>query len=356
MYEKFINIKYLVILISILLISSNIFSQEIYRVGTTTANFLEIGYGTRGIAMGDAVVSNIDDISSIYWNPAGLSMMKNNQAVFSSRPWLVDINLGMAAVGVNLGGLGNIAIGIVYADYGEMDVTTMEMQEGTGERFDAGDFAASFTYARKLADWFSFGISLKYIYSNIWEVSASAVAMDLGVMMNTEFFSLSGEREDGLQIGMSISNYGSRLQYDGMNLLNPIDINPDENGNYSRVEGAFKLREWELPLIFRVGFTVTPIVTKNTKLRIAVDALHPNNNSESVNVGAVYFWDINTFGEIFLATGYKGIFMVNSEYGLSVGGGITKNIFGNVKLVIEYAYQDIGALGYNNSFGVGIQF
>lgn len=355
MYYQFSKVKYLLILFSLVMLSTT-YSQDVYRVGTTTANFLEIGYGTRGIAMGDAVVSNIDDVSSIYWNPAGLSFMKNNQALFSSRPWLVDINLGMAAIGIKLESFGTIAFGITYANYGTMEVTTLDMQEGTGELFDASDFAASFTYARKLADWFAFGASFKYIYSKIWEVSASAIAVDLGVMMNTEFFSPTGEREDGLQIGMSISNYGTRMQYDGMNLLTPIDINPNENGNYSRVEGAYKLREWELPLIFRVGITATPIVTQNTKLRIAVDALHPNNNSESVNVGAIYLWDIKTFGEIFLCAGYKGIFMVNSEYGTSFGGGITKNLFGNVKLLIEYAYQDIGALGYNNAFGIGIQF
>jgi hypothetical protein len=331
-------------------------AQEPYRVGTTTANFLEIGFGTKGIAMGDAVVSNIDDISSVYWNPAGLALMKRNQAMFQVRPWLVDINLGMAAVGINLGNLGTIAFGITYADFGEMDVTTMDMQEGTGERFSAGDFAASFTYARRLAQWFAFGASFKYISSNIWEVSASAIAVDLGVMFNTEFLSPTGEREEGLQIGMSISNYGTRMQYDGMNLLNPIDILPNENGNYSRVEGAFKLREWELPLLFRVGVTATPIATENTKLRVAVDALHPNNNSESVNVGAEYLWDIETFGEIYIRGGYKGLFMVNSEYGLTLGGGFAKEILGNIKIFIDYAYQDIGALGYSNSFGIGVQF
>lgn len=344
------------ILIFITVAASQLFGQQPYRVGTTGANFLEIGFGSKGLGMGDAVVSNIDDISAIYWNPAGLSAIKKNQAMFQVRPWLVDINLGMAAVSLNLDNLGTIAFGVAYADYGEMDVTTMEMQEGTGEKFTAGDIVASFSYARKLAQWFSFGASLKYISSQIWEVNASALAVDLGVMINTEFLSLSGKREDGLQIGMSISNYGTKLQYDGMNLLSPIDILPDENGNYSRSEGAFKLREWELPLLFRVGITATPIITKNTKLRISIDALHPNNNSESINMGAIYLWDVPTFGEFYFCAGYKSMFMVNSEYGLTLGAGAIKDLFGNIKLKLDYAYQDIGVLGYVNSFGVGIQF
>lgn len=349
------KVKYYISLL-VLISCSHLIAQEPYRVGTTAASFLEIGFGAKGIAMGDAVVSNVNDLSSIYWNPAGLSLMERNQALFEVHPWLVDINLGMAAIGLNIQGIGSIAIGIIYADYGEMDVTTLEMQEGTGEKFSAQDFAASFSYARRLAEWFSFGASLKYISSKIWEVNASAIAVDLGVMLNTEFFSPTGKRTEGLQIGMSISNYGTRMKFDGMNLLNPIDILPNEQGNYSSVEGAFKLREWELPLLFRVGITSTPIVTENTKLQIAIDALHPNNNSESVNIGGAYIWDIDTFGEINLFAGYKGLFMVNSEFGASFGGSFTKEILGNMKLSVSYAYQDIGALGYTNSFGIGFQF
>ena len=354
---RFINIIAKQILILFVMATiSQLFAQEPYRVGTTAANFLEIGFGSKGIAMGDAVVSNVNDLSSIYWNPAGLSLMEKSQVIFEVHPWIVDINLGMAAVGINIQDIGTIAVGITYADYGEMDVTTLERQEGTGEKFSAQDFAASFSYARRLAEWFSFGASFKYISSKIWEVNASAIAVDLGVMINTEFFSVTGERSDGLQIGMSISNYGTRMQYDGMNLLNPIDILPNENGNYSSVEGAFKLREWELPLLFRVGMTFTPLITENTKLRIAIDALHPNNNSESLNVGASYLWDIDTFGELNLFAGYKGIFMINSEYGISFGGSFTKELMGNLKISVNYGYQDIGVLGYTNSFGIGLQF
>ena len=47
--------------------------QTINRYGTTTANFLEIGVGSRATSMGDAYVAVANDVSSIYWNPAGLS-------------------------------------------------------------------------------------------------------------------------------------------------------------------------------------------------------------------------------------------------------------------------------------------
>jgi len=43
-------------------------------------------------------------------------------------------------------------------NYGDMDVTTVNMQEGTGEQFSAKDLAVSLSFARNLVDWFSFGL------------------------------------------------------------------------------------------------------------------------------------------------------------------------------------------------------
>jgi hypothetical protein len=40
------------------------------------------------------------------------------------------------------------------------------------------------------------------------------------------------------------------MKFAGTDLLVPIDILDDEEGNYSAVEGQFKTQQWELPLIF----------------------------------------------------------------------------------------------------------
>jgi hypothetical protein len=222
--------KRILILVVILLSFGTINANTPNRVGTTTANFLEIGFGSAGIAMGDAYVSVANDLSSAYWNPAGLAFMQHNEALFMIQPWVLDVNSSFAAVGVPLPGIGTFALDIVYMGFGEMEVTTLSQQDGTGEIFDANEFAVTLSYGRSITEWFAFGAGIKYVSSQIWQVTGSAVAFDLGVLIKTEYFSLSGSRNDGLSIGMSISNYGTKLQYDGTNLLNPIDIEPDENG------------------------------------------------------------------------------------------------------------------------------
>ncbi|MCI0513083.1 PorV/PorQ family protein [candidate division KSB1 bacterium] len=331
-------------------------SQKPYRVGTTSANFLEIGYGSAGSAMGDAYASVVTDLSAIYWNPAGLAFMPQSQALFEYQPWVANINTLFTGVGWVSPSIGTLAVGLFQSDYGAMEVTTLEQQDGTGELFTPRDYCFALSYARQLAQWFAFGASGKYVTSQIWHLNAHALALDLGVVVTTRFFSTTGERSDGMKIGMSIANYGTRMKYDGIDLINPIDILPDEAGNYRDAPGQFRLNQWELPLIFRLGFAVDPYVQTNHRLTLAVDALHPNNNSESVNVGAQYQLRLPGVGEFYLRSGYKGLFMLNSQFGLSFGGGVQLRLLNNVGIKLDYAFRSTAILGNTHAYSIGLLF
>ena len=350
--------KYLCLIAMSLLMT--IHAQTINRYGTTTANFLEIGVGSSGTAMGDAYVAVASDVSSIYWNPAGLSNVPKSSALFMIQPWLVDIDMLFAGGAMVIPRVGVIGLGITHLDYGEMDVTNLQYQDGTGERFGASDVAAALTFSRKIVSWFSFGSSMKYISSNIWHSSASAFAVDLGVLVNTKFFSFTGNDKDGMNIGMSISNYGTRMQYDGIDSYQPIDISEFEEGNYGDVAGQFRTSEWELPLIFRIGFALRPIVSNMMNLTISADALHPNNNAESVNIGAALDYKIPGFGQVSLTSGAKnGMKSINSdENDFSVTFGIGAKMFylANKSLSIDYTYKPMGILGNVQMYTVGVSF
>ncbi|RPI01677.1 MAG: PorV/PorQ family protein [Calditrichaeota bacterium] len=350
-----INVLLMIGLSNLLLVSLTR-ADDPYRVGTTAANFLEIGYGSSGSAMGDAAVASAEDLSAIFWNPARLPYMRQSEAQFMYQPWIADINTSFTAVGLDLHRYGMLAFGLYQVSYGDMKVTTMQQQDGTGEMYSAGDAAFSLTYARKLAQWFAFGASAKYISQKIWHSSAGALAFDLGMVVETTFFSPTSLRSDGLTIAMSISNYGTKMQFEGMDLLQPIDLYPYEAGNYAFTEGEFKTLGWELPLIFRIGAAVHPIASSRQKLTIEVDALHPNNNSESMNIGAQYRYTIPSFGDFYLRGGYKALFMVDSHYGFSFGGGLKYQLMNNLAFRIDYAYRDVGLLGKLSAYTFSILF
>ncbi len=343
------------LLVAGLLLFNLAFGQEA-RVGTTTANFLEIGFGSAGSAMGEAYVSLANDVSSMYWNPAGLGYMEQSEAQFTMQPWIVDINTSFVGAALVLPSVGTLGLSLMQVNYGEMDVTNLQFQDGTGETFNATDLAATFSYGRKLAQWFAFGASAKFINSKIWHENATAFAFDLGVKLDTHFFSPTGDKSDGMSIGMSISNYGTKMKYDGIDLIQAIDIKPDEAGNYRDAKGQFRLEGWELPLIFRVGFAVHPVAISNHRLTLAFDALHPNNNTESVNLGAQYMYRMPRFGSFFLRGGYKALFMEDSEYGPTFGGGFNLNVLGNMGLKVDYCYKNMGLLGNTHCYTIGFLF
>src|SRR5476651_666810 len=60
--------------------------------GTTGANFLKLGIGPRAIAMGNAQVGVADDVYATYWNPAGLSTLKTQEATFVHTDYVQSIS------------------------------------------------------------------------------------------------------------------------------------------------------------------------------------------------------------------------------------------------------------------------
>ena len=87
--------------------------------GTTGADILKIGVGARAIGMGEAYVAQADDVSSLYWNPAGLALMQERQASFMYDQMYQDIKYQNAAIGIPLEN-GAIGGSLSYLSYGDI--------------------------------------------------------------------------------------------------------------------------------------------------------------------------------------------------------------------------------------------
>ena len=298
------------ILIIITLLTCFVHGQT--KVGSTAAPFLNIGIGPRAIAMGGAFVATANDITSLYWNPAGASRSEFNSALFSHANWFADINYNWAGVMFNTG-VGTIGLSVTYLDYGELEVTTIRQPEGTGEMFNPKDLSMALTYAFNLTDRFSIGANVKYINQKIWNSTANALAMDLGVLFMSDIY--------GLRIGATISNFGTDMKMDGKDLYVQHDINNQIYGNNDQILAKLNTDSYPLPLTFRVGLAIDPIKTEDHRFTLGVDASHPNDNSESLNIGGEYVF----MNMIALRGGYKSIFLDNTEEGLTLGFGLNYN-------------------------------
>ena len=345
--------KRLLILFGIFFFSmgvSNTLVAEDTNSGTTVANFLEIGMGSIGTGMGNAYTALANDPSSMFWNPAGLAFVKYNQFQFMNQPYLADININYLAFGIPIPNVGVIGLDITSLSMDDMKVRTVENPQGTGQYFTANDIAVSLGYARFITDWFSFGATAKYVREKIYSMSASAFAMNLGVNIQTGFFSVTENQSDGLIIGMSISNFGTKMKLDGINTLIPVDIEPNIDGNNDNIAAHMRTEEYPLPLLYRIGVAYAPLVSEHYRLNLEVDAIHPNNSTEYLNVGGEFQYHVNPSVTACLRSGYTKLFMKDSEEGLTFGGGIRMRI-SQMNFGFNYSYASFNRLDYVHRFG-----
>jgi len=330
-------------IILIFLISFGCFFAQ-SKVGSTAAPFLNVAIGARPISMGGAFSATADDVSALYWNPAGVSRIQGSEALFSYSNWFADISYNWSGAALNLGGMGTLGLSVTYLDYGEMEITTLAEQDGTGQMFDANDLALALSYAYNLTDRFSVGGSAKYIQQRIWNSSASTVAFDLGVLYYSDIYDI--------RIGASISNFGSEMTLSGKDLLVQHDIDQQIEGNNDEILASLKTDSYPLPLLFRIGLAADIIDVDDHTFTIAVDALHPNDNFETLNIGAEYvLYDL-----IALRGGYKSLFLDNSEEGLTLGVGLKYTFAPGLGFYFDYAYQEFGVLDNTQHFTLGLRF
>lgn len=304
----------------------------ITKVGTTAAQFLKIGVGSRAIALGGTYVAQANDLSALYWNPAGLALMPGSSVQLAMTDYLAGINYNFAGFGTNLGGAGTIAASLIFLDSGSMQVRTERQPEGTGEEFNVQNFALQVSYAKSLTDRFSIGTTVKYIQEKIWHSSASAMAFDVGVLFTTPY--------ENLRLGANMANFGPKMQLSGRDILFSQDPNFDDQGNVEIVNAQYLTDEHPLPLIFRIGLAWDAFSVAGHHIILLTDAAHPNDNSEYMNVGAEY-----SFRDLFsLRAGYRNLFEVDGEQGLTFGGGLNVRLDRSLRIRFDYAYADFGRL------------
>lgn len=367
--------KYISILMVITLLP---LYADFAKLGTSGAQFLKIGVG-RGAAMGEAFVAIADDASATFWNPSGLAALTRREISFMHNEWIADIRHEYLSVALPLGTFGTIGLSVTALSMGEMEILTVDdpntlLREdtGTGTYFNSSDFAVGISFGRMFTDRLAAGVSIKAVQQMIWHMSASGVATDFGILYNTGL--------KGLRIAAALSNFGADIAFGGRDL--DIQFPPDYGTDipYEPIPGRLTTTPFPLPLMFRFGIAFDPVENEASKLTVALDLNHPNDNYETVNLGLEYGY-LNTF---FLRAGYKAY--LNMDYmKLMTGGdmevdaetndttytwgdktewllnnltaGVGFNLkTGNTSLKIDYAYMNKGVLKATHRFGLTILF
>lgn len=297
------------------------------RAGISTAQFLKIGVGARATGMGESFVAVANDPSALFWNPAGLTQYDNNQVYFAHSEWLVDVKHSFLGATYRLDQSNIIGFSVIALYMDDMPVTTETMPYGTGEYFSYTDLAFGLTYARRMTDQFSFGLTLRYMNSTLDKLSMNGFMFDLG----TYYWTGLGTS----RFAVTVSNFGGQ-------------ISPSGDVTLLSGERRDSWQEFALPTVFRVGFAMEPYMTEVHRVTTTIQLNHPNDNAENVGFGLEYGWN----EIITLRGGYK----INvDEETFSTGLGVYVPL-SFAAIHFDYSFARWGNLGSVHRFSMNLGF
>lgn len=336
--------KTILLSLTVLLLVSVLSAKPFGKTGTAALQFLKLGVDARAVGMGEAYTAVTDDISSVWWNPAGLAPALKNQFFFSHTNWPADIMHEYAAASYT-NGVSTWAVSASVLHMDKMDVTTEEEFGPTGETFTNSDMAFGVSYASTFTDKFSFGLTGKYLRQNLYIYSINSFSVDLGSIYNTGW--------KNVKIGMSLRNFGPDIKYkvddDGDGLFNEDPFDLLDNDGDGLIDEDGEEIESKIPMNFSLGISGDLMRKDDSYLIASLQLDNCIDRMETWNLGAEY-----KLGNLFLRGGYQFNYDTN---GLSAGFGVqlpTRFAIFN----IDYAYTDMGYLAesfFNSAHRVSIK-
>ncbi len=313
------------------------------KTGTTIGQFLLIEPSARITGMGNAGVTNYDEIEAAYYNPAAIGHVQGYGVQFTHSAWIADITYDYAALGLSFGEIGNFFTSVTALNSGDIDVTTIQQEHGTGERYTVSDIAIGLGYGRQISERFSVGVIVTYLQETIWHSSLHTFAVNIGTIYRVS--------PDGLHIGASLSNFGTKAGYDGTDLRVNYDQNATVHGDNPAIPAEIRTDQFSLPGIFRVGVGLPMQFGEDHTVHVEVDAFHPSDNTESVSMGAE--WGFRKI--FFLRAGYQNLWQQDSEVGLTLGAGV-RYASPDFLVTFDYGWADQGRLTQSHRFTLGVTF
>ncbi len=352
-------------------------------VGVRAAEFLTIPVGARGIGMGSAYTAVADDITAMWWNPAGLGFLDKKEMMLNVVDYTMDLTYSYAAFASPVAD-GNLVLGgfFGYLDVPDIEITTVNNPEGTGNFYNAYDFQMGASMAYTLSDRFIAGLSAKYVHQDVMgNIGGSAFAIDAGAIYHSE---LAGRE---IKFAFAIQNLGTNITMSGPNLLAAVGAE-DRNGNlptgyeeFSRDPYAFSRRNsrqvyyktntYRLPTTVKIAVSYNVLTSEKTNWLVTGELWRPSYIPISYSAGTelTYNFDIVTSASVRMGWmiqtdeytesadqfGYTYLGKDPTFRGLSFGGGIQRLVYGRA-LTFNYAYKNKGRLSADNFFTVRFAF
>lgn len=191
------------------LCSGSIVAQSLAKYGN---DFLSVGAGARALGMGSAHTALTNDVTSGYWNVAGLSSLDRPEVIYMHSErfgGVVGYDYGAAAVPLR-SGKGVVAVSFFRQGVDNIANTLNAWDNERGDtggprsdpeayitKFSAADMALFFSFAKKQTASFSYGASAKIINQRLGPFAdAWGYSLDVGVQLKTDILDLGASIQD----------------------------------------------------------------------------------------------------------------------------------------------------------------
>lgn len=294
---------------------------EFTSIGTKPGAFSRMGFGARGIGMGNAMSSITEGNLVSYYNPA-LSPFQENNSFQTSYSFLsLDRSLNFlsftkkfdfysakdTSIDKKPRSTAGLSIGVINSG-----VSKIDGRDNNGIK--TGDLSTSenqffLSVANKFSDKFSMGIAIKFYYYKLFEeVTANGLGLDVGALYRLN------------------QNWNISVMFSDLNAQYEWDSSPVYEQDGLTTKDKF-------PLLKKIGVSY-----RNPELKIigALELQSSNANSNIIRAGVEY----NIYEGLFLRGGLDQFDFSNTDAPVKPSLGFTyiKQI-NNLAIGVDYAFM-----------------
>jgi hypothetical protein len=190
------------ILIFTFIITSSLSVSPQTVISKYAGEFMAIGVGARALGMGGAYVAVANDVTSAYYNPAGLAHINYPQISLMhaeqfgnlvnydyagfALPFGTDMSFGISAMRLAVDGIPDTRDALVIRNTQTRLYDINDPRAGINpelvKEFSDQDWAFYLTFAKRHSDDFYYGASVKIIKRDIAEFGAWGIGFDVGAL------------------------------------------------------------------------------------------------------------------------------------------------------------------------------
>jgi hypothetical protein len=316
-------------------------AQTVVQYG---AEFLAGGVGARALGMGGAYVARANDVTAGYWNVAGLDAIRYPEAAYMHAERFAGIvSFDYAAVALPISHRSTVGISFFRSGVDDIANTLAALNPDTGlprenvgdhiTYFSAADYAFFVSYARRLRDGLSAGVTGKIIRRRIGPfASAWGYSFDIGARMRLGRFTVGANLQDATAMLQSWSVDESAFA----GFDSTYGLEPPRGGT-----------EIVMP-VARLGAATDLALTDDISLGVGADLdLAFEGQAYSANIGDIAFrprvgTELSYRGIVALRAGISDV-IVSDRFGTqitpTVGAGLNMGT-----LALDYGFGDFGGL------------